>query len=648
MAITKFDARQVISRDTLNRLALASGTELDDLLRSLNAEATPPLHMFATATPNLVLNIGSIKVQNPVTLRNRTIPHIGGLLPAFTSGTITFPASTGGTITVSPGNNGILTCPPNEYVKVTIYLTAIGNLGVVVGASNAVEASAPVPPAPSGTFKIGYVSIFNNAGTIENITNTSIFQMVGGGGGGSGSGNANEFVEEMKIRLFDSYFEYLTPNVIAQSTDTLIDGASTGSYNLVDNTYDMDNTEFLLSVQMFDAEWLLTEEDSRQIEVITDWFSGSEETSASQVSVAIDGTNFETLDMERLGTTERFRGYKVLAEPALANQDEYAAVNENSDQELNASTAQSRATPFTLSTKTAVREITTYLNKVGSPLGTFRVRLVRDSAGQPSTAQTDLIYESSPQSISSLSAGDNTVVLSDLKAILPAGTYWLSVITDAAYKNSFVTSTTALRWRANSAGPNNSSIFNGTTWSTSSGVSLTYLLRGHVYDLRVKVISSAANRKLNGYAVFYAEKIANVVTGDDAIQAFEVDGDANTTSFTITNFLPDARYLKVYDGFTGQVYRYGMFGLNGNAVTFPSGQFVHAGQKFKLIFDQSQGSGFDNSDYNAATIAANHLGSTDPSVDRSLAGRGVLLRRPDGTLVEMRLDNSNNIIFEST
>jgi hypothetical protein len=645
---TKFDARQVISRDTLNRLALASGTELDDLLRSINAEATPPLHLFASSTPNLVLNVGSINVQNPLTLRNRTIPHIGSLLPTFTSGTITFPASNGGTITVSPGTNGTLVCPSNQYVKVTIYLTSIGNMGVVVGAANAVEASATVLPAPSGTFEIGYVSIFNNAGTIANITDTKIFQMVGGGGSGSGTGNANEFVDEMKIRLFDSYFEYFTPNVIALATNSLIDGSSTGTYNLVDNTYDMNNTQFLLSTQMFDAEWLLTEEDSRQIEVITDWYSGSEETSTAQVQVAIDGTNFEAMTMERLGTTERFRGYKVLAEPAVSNRSEYAAANENSDQELNASTAQARATPFTLASKSAIREITAYLNKVGSPLGTFRVRLVRDSAGQPSTALTDLIYESAPQNVTSLSAGDNAVVLSDLKAILPAGTYWLSVITDAAYKTSFITSTTVLRWRANSAGPNASSIFNGTAWSTSAGVSLTYLLRGHVYDLRVKVISSAASRKLNGYAVFYAEKITNVVTGDAAIQNFEVNGDLDTTEFVVTNFLPDPNRMKIYDTYSHLVYRYPTFELQGNTVRFLAGSFLVPGEKFHLIFDQSEGGGFDNSDVNAALLAANHLGSTDPSIDKSSAGLGIYLRRPDGTLRQIRLDNDDNIIVEST
>jgi hypothetical protein len=646
---TKFDARQVISRDTLNRLALASGTELDDLLRSLNAEATPPLHLFATSpSPNLVLNVGAINVQNPITLRNRTIPHIGSLLPTFTSGTVTFPASTGGTITVSPGTNGTLVCPSNEYVKVTIYLTAAGNMGVVVGTSNAVEASATVLPAPSGTFEIGYVSIFNNAGTIANITDTKIFQMVGGGGSGSGTGNANEFVDEMKIRLFDSYFEYFTPNVIALVTNTMIDGSSTGTYNLVDNTYDMNNTQFLLSTQMFDAEWLLTEEDSRQVEIITDWFSGAEETSASQVQVAIDATNFETITMERLGTTERFRGYKMLAEPAMANQSTYAVANDNSDQELNATTAQARATSFVLSTKVAVREITAYLNKVGSPLGTFRVRLIRDNAGQPSTALTDLIYESAPQNLSSLSAGDNNIVLTDLKAILPAGTYWLSVITDATYKTSFVTSTTALRWRANSAGPNASSIFNGTSWSTSAGVSLTYLLRGHVYDLRVKVISSAASRKLNGYAVFYAEKIANVVTGDAAIQSIEVNGDSNTTSFVVTNFLPDVTKLKIYDTYSHLVYRYPTFNVQGNTITFLTGSFLVPGERFNLIFDQSEGGGFDNSDLNASLLAANHLGSTDPNIDKSAAGLGIYLRRPDGTLRMIRLDNNDNIIVEST
>lgn len=42
-------------------------------------------------------------------------------------------------------------------------------------------------------------------------------------------------------------------------------------------------------------------------------------------------------------------------------------------------------------------------------------------------------------------------------------------------------------------------------------------------------------------------------------------------------------------------------------------------------------------------LAGNFLGSTDPVLDKSQNGRGIFLRRPDGTLREITIDNSDNI-----
>jgi hypothetical protein len=46
-------------------------------------------------------------------------------------------------------------------------------------------------------------------------------------------------------------------------------------------------------------------------------------------------------------------------------------------------------------------------------------------------------------------------------------------------------------------------------------------------------------------------------------------------------------------------------------------------------------------------LAANYLGSQDPQFDLSVAGKGPLLKRPDGTLRMVRLDNNDNIVIES-
>lgn len=52
-------------------------------------------------------------------------------------------------------------------------------------------------------------------------------------------------------------------------------------------------------------------------------------------------------------------------------------------------------------------------------------------------------------------------------------------------------------------------------------------------------------------------------------------------------------------------------------------------------------------DRNAELLAANYLGSIDSSLDKSSAGRGIFLRRPDGTLREITIDDNDQIAVYS-
>lgn len=182
-SITQTDARQIIDRETLSQiLPNLSGQQLDTVLRSINLDLTSPLRVDASATPDRAVSIGSSVVNNSTSGRQKSISHIQEVIPVFSSGTVTFPASNGGTITVSPGTNATLVCPSNQYIKALITIDSSGNLTVTQGIANAVEASALVPAAPTNSQAIAYISIFNNAGTIANIVQNKIFQIIGSGG----------------------------------------------------------------------------------------------------------------------------------------------------------------------------------------------------------------------------------------------------------------------------------------------------------------------------------------------------------------------------------------------------------------------------------------------------------------------------------
>jgi hypothetical protein len=91
------------------------------------------------------------------------------------------------------------------------------------------------------------------------------------------------------------------------------------------------------------------------------------------------------------------------------------------------------------------------------------------------------------------------------------------------------------------------------------------------------------------------------------------------------------------------VYRYPAFSIDGRTVKFNAGTFLVPNETIELFFDQSEGTGYDYSDSNANLLASNHLGSSDNTLDKSVSGRGVLIRNASGDLREIWLDEFDNL-----
>ena len=191
---TKLDARQVISRDVLDQIA-ATGAELDNILRSINSNDTAPLSLSVAGT-NRIVNIGSIFVTNPETNKNKTIPTISNVLPAFTSGTVTAPATGSGTITVSAGTSLVIAMTSSQFLKIGINIDNLGNISLTAGTAGASLAAATAPAAVANTFSPGYVVLrTDGSNNMANILSSDLYQYVGGGGGGSGSSSSTEIVQ---------------------------------------------------------------------------------------------------------------------------------------------------------------------------------------------------------------------------------------------------------------------------------------------------------------------------------------------------------------------------------------------------------------------------------------------------------------------
>ena len=191
--VTRLDNRQSRQRSALDQLSDSSDLRLDSILSLVNDEITMPLRLKANSTPNLVLNVGAISVTTTESGlghgRTKTIQPIQGIIPTFTGGTLTFPASSGGSVTAS----GItlsaaftLTITSGQWRKILLSINSDGQFTLFAGTEGASEAAATLPEADSGTLSIGYLSMQNVGGVIQNVTNARIYQFSGGGGAGGG------------------------------------------------------------------------------------------------------------------------------------------------------------------------------------------------------------------------------------------------------------------------------------------------------------------------------------------------------------------------------------------------------------------------------------------------------------------------------
>lgn len=198
-----FDFRQSKIYGILQQLVPYLSDQTGDvLMASVDSDLTPPLRVDASNPASLVVNVGPSIVSNAQSGRQKSLSFINNAIPTFVSGTATFPSISGGNITTSTGGSTVLTVASNNYVQVLLSMDSSGHILTTVGTPNAVQANALVPPTPANTSPFAYVTIFNNAGTIANISQSSIFQFAGSGGsGGSGSGGTKNYLSAISTSL---------------------------------------------------------------------------------------------------------------------------------------------------------------------------------------------------------------------------------------------------------------------------------------------------------------------------------------------------------------------------------------------------------------------------------------------------------------
>ena len=534
--------------------------------------------------------------------------------------------------------------PAGEYLNYSITLipaevnldnTITTQLIVLPAAgTNIAKIDAPKAPFAQGT-KLGQVTVQEDSGGILPIDENSISQLGTGGGGSGGTGDANELLERLKKRL-NNYgtYEYMTPVIFSSVEEDLTDDVNTtAEYSVVNSNYDFPLTgNQFVSDQMLDDEFLSEEIGLDKVELIHYWNLESIDTGATYEVSRDGGNNWQTVSMTRIGQSDTYQGSHTFTDESSNSftQTVGAAITSVTDfTDLNELSRQ-----FTLAETTTVKNIVAEITKTAAATGYIYAVVVKDDGGGlPSADPLDKVAQSSFISIDGLSAGSQNVDFG-MNFTLPAGDYHVIFKTDSVYKTDYNLN----------AGANKISI-------SDDGSGIVYTLQGLQLDLRVRITSSADEVVSEGFGIFYKNDTKiTPVDGSILRHVEQFVGDVDNLNEFAISFTPDVRLMSVYEIGTGQVYRYGAWVINADGnVEFPPNTF-NKPETVTLEFLQVQGGSFDNSDRNQLVLAAQHLGSLDPTLDFSIAGRGIHLRSPDGTLYEVTiLDGGTGFdIFEVT
>ena len=481
-----------------------------------------------------------------------------------------------------------------------------------------------------------------------------------GGTGGAGTGDAFAIEETLKDRFLQSPFDLMTPYTVLKSEDALLSttGAnttSTATYSIIDDSINFTGgSQELITTNLLDTvEFLPSGLPLTAAELLVFWKPTDIDTAATYELSRDGGNEFQVVTMERVGSTELWRGYHTFTDEA-ANQtlQEKAIADSDSTVDLDDGTAREKISQiFTVTNTELIKEIELEVTSVGTPLGNYKVSIVKDdtgSPGDPSDDVNDNLSETALLPVSGITTGTNNLTVDIPDVILVPGDYHIVFTTDATYRASYSDGVDEISLRHDSATTPVSNVNDGATWTGSAAGQMVYEVNGLEFDLRAKVTDSGGGAvKLDGLGVLY--DLSSGVSFDSLhnIEQFQFAGALDTTEFTLTKFVPHPDLLKVYDIGTGQVYVHGAWVLDGQKVTFEAGQFLNPGEVINLKFIQNEAATFDNSDVNALLMASNNLGSTDGSIDKSVAGHGIFIRRPDGTLREIAIDDDDNIVIYS-
>ena len=553
---TKPRSSQVRHIQNTKHLGLQSGANAESLFSKINTELDVPLKLHATfPTADAKLNF-SDSLITAADGAKKVMPAVADVVVTNLSGAwINFQ-----TQSLSNASHFTITWPGTNTVgyfrHVALFLGEDQKINAVFSAEAATEGALSNPGALfTAGIPIGYVTLectnasgyFKTAGSSTDvIENAKIFRIAAGGGAGSGdTGAVTEETLSLRNSLNSTEFKYLSPIVFKTDKDDFIDTVnSTGTYNNTDSTYDLSSGQILRSVDLLDSAFILEKQDIEKAMLTVFYKQGSVDTGATYQISRDNGTTWQTVTLTRNSQTTEFSGVKAFTAETLSTEGTLA---DTTTEVLNTTTNKKLSQKFTLTNNRLVKVFTVKITKTGSPGGKITAKLVKDSSGNPSSANADLI-SSKTIDIPSLSAGINTVNIDFGLQMLASGDYHIVFETDDPYQSSFSAGVTEVLLRTKSPFTGNEAKkYDGSSWSTVTNENIEFTYTYKVPSLLVRITASATSR-ITGLGVLYGEEPLEVspVSKIDIIVGSPEQVDAGiATHSSIQNALTDAGFGRI-------------------------------------------------------------------------------------------------------
>lgn len=433
-------------------------------------------------------------------------------------------------------------------------------------------------------------------------------------------------------RWYASKYEFITDNIIARYQEKRIDKVNfpfTAQLNQQQNAMEFLQPGLsITTTNLADSYFLENGTDIFDCEILA-FYDRLKMDAQPVIQVSRDGgANFYSLEYKSLPGTDLYYGTHYFTEQT-APQTVGGFQSGGTYYPLTPTDKFLSQKILGVVTATYCETIQLGIQKVGSPLGAIRLRIVKDNgSGSPSSLAGDVWATTAWKPLSELPGGASFHAFK-LQSIIPKGSYHIVAECIESYYLSYTASDYIALDTSQQPAASRASISNdASTWQQLTST-LRHTVSGRLIDLRIKVTSGQANTELAGVAVLYGSR-KTIESGFINENVFTFSDNRNEF---ILDFIPDHRSVTAYVRGTGQVFRYGDFTIEGKKIIFPVNFFQDSGVQNTIEFIQQVGYSIDNSDRNAAILRENGLGSTDATLDLSEAGKGIKLRASNGTLV---------------